>query len=55
VLLAMLLATCLRKFGKFTVPQFICGRFCSKSASTVEEFHIKQAWASSSRARCSAA
>ncbi len=35
VLLAMLLAPYLRKFGKFTVPQFIRDRFYSKSASTV--------------------
>jgi cation/acetate symporter len=35
VLLAMLLAPYLRKFGKFTVPQFIGDRFYSKSASTV--------------------
>jgi cation/acetate symporter len=35
VLLAMLLAPYLRKFGKFTVPQFIGERFYSKSASTV--------------------
>ena len=34
VLLAMLLAPYLRKFGKFLVPQFISDRF-SKSASTV--------------------
>jgi cation/acetate symporter len=34
VLLAMLLAPYLRKFGKFTVPQFIGDRFYSKSAST---------------------
>jgi cation/acetate symporter len=33
--LAMLLAPYLRKFGKFTVPQFIGDRFYSKSASTV--------------------
>jgi cation/acetate symporter len=32
VLLAMLLAPYLRKFGKFTVPQFIGDRFYSKSA-----------------------
>ena len=35
VLLACLLAPYLRKFGKFTVPQFIGDRFYSKSASTV--------------------
>ncbi len=35
VLLAMLLAPYLRKFGKFTVPQFIRDRFYSKAASTV--------------------
>jgi hypothetical protein len=35
VLLAMLLAPYLRKFGKFTVPQFIGDRFYSKSAPTV--------------------
>jgi cation/acetate symporter len=35
VLLAMLLAPYLRKFGKFTVPQFIGDRFYSKSASSV--------------------
>jgi cation/acetate symporter len=35
VLLAMLLAPYLRKFGKFTVPQIIGDRFNSKSASTV--------------------
>ena len=35
VLLAMLLAPYLRKFGKFTVPHFINDRFYSKSASTV--------------------
>jgi cation/acetate symporter len=35
VLLAMLLAPYLRKFGKFTVPQFIRERFYSKSASAV--------------------
>ncbi|WP_374691931.1 sodium:solute symporter family protein [Accumulibacter sp.] len=35
VLLATLLAPYLRKFGKFTVPQFIGDRFYSKSASTV--------------------
>ncbi|NMG69788.1 sodium:solute symporter family protein [Parazoarcus communis] len=35
VLLAMLLAPYLRKFGKFTVPQFIGDRFYSKTASTV--------------------
>ena len=35
VLLAMLLAPYLRKFGKFTVPQFIGDRFYSKSASFV--------------------
>ncbi len=35
VLLAMLLAPYLRKFGKFTVPQFIGDRFYSKSAGVV--------------------
>jgi cation/acetate symporter len=35
VLLAMLLAPYLRKFGKFTVPQFIGDRFYSSAASTV--------------------
>ncbi len=35
VLLAMLLAPYLRKFGKFTVPQFIGDRFYSKAASCV--------------------
>ncbi len=35
VLLAMLLAPYLRKFGKFTVPQFIGDRFYSKKASSV--------------------
>ncbi|MDD3528321.1 MAG: cation acetate symporter [Gallionellaceae bacterium] len=35
VLLAALLAPYLRKFGKFTVPQFIGDRFYSKTASTV--------------------
>jgi len=35
VLLAMLLAPYLRKFGKFTVPQFIGDRFYSKSASLI--------------------
>jgi len=35
VLLAMLLAPYLRKFGKFTVPQFIGDRYYSTSASTV--------------------
>jgi cation/acetate symporter len=35
VLLAMLLAPYLRKFGKFTVPQFIGDRFYSNSARTV--------------------
>jgi cation/acetate symporter len=35
VLLAMLLAPYLRKFGKFTVPQFIGDRFYSQTASTV--------------------
>jgi len=35
VLLACLLAPYLRKFGKFTVPQFIGDRFYSKAASTV--------------------
>jgi cation/acetate symporter len=35
VLLAMLLAPYLRKFGKFTVPQFIGDRYYSQSARTV--------------------
>ena len=35
VLLAMLLAPYLRKFGKFTVPHFFNDRFYSKNASTV--------------------
>jgi cation/acetate symporter len=35
VLLAMLLAPYLRKFGKFTVPEFIGDRFYSKSARSV--------------------
>lgn len=35
VLLAMLLAPYLRKFGKFTVPQFIGDRYYSKKASSV--------------------
>ncbi|MFN3986832.1 MAG: sodium:solute symporter family protein [Rhodocyclaceae bacterium] len=35
VLLAMLLAPYLRKFGKFTVPQFIGDRYYSKSANAV--------------------
>ncbi len=35
VILALLLAPYLRKFGKFTVPQFIGDRFYSSSASTV--------------------
>ncbi len=35
VLLAMLLAPYLRKFGKFTVPQFIGDRYYSKTASSV--------------------
>jgi cation/acetate symporter len=35
VLLAVLLAPYLRKFGKFTVPQFIGDRYYSKTASTV--------------------
>jgi cation/acetate symporter len=35
VLLAMLLAPYLRKFGRFTVPQFFKDRFYSKSASMV--------------------
>lgn len=35
VLLACFLAPYLRKFGKFTVPQFIGERFYSKTASTV--------------------
>jgi len=38
VLLAVLLAPYLRKFGKFTVPQFIGDRYYSKSASTVAVF-----------------
>ena len=35
VLLAMLLAPYLRKFGKFTVPEFIGDRYYSKAARTV--------------------
>src|SRR5210317_2281775 len=35
VLLAMLLAPYLRKFGKFTVPQFIGDRFYSQSARLI--------------------
>jgi cation/acetate symporter len=35
VLLAMLLAPYLRKFGKFTVPQFLGDRYYSKAASCV--------------------
>ena len=35
VLLAMLLAPYLRKYGKFTVPQFIGDRFYSKNARLV--------------------
>jgi cation/acetate symporter len=35
VLLACLLAPYLRKFGKFTVPQFIGDRYYSKAASTI--------------------
>ena len=35
VLLAVLLAPYLRKFGKYTVPQFIGDRYYSKTASTV--------------------
>ncbi len=35
VLLALLLAPYLRKFGKFTVPQFIGDRYYSKTASAV--------------------
>lgn len=35
VLLAMLLAPYLRKFGKFTVPQFIRDRFYSRTAAAV--------------------
>jgi cation/acetate symporter len=35
VLLAMLLAPYLRKFGKFTVPEFICDRFYSKTARNI--------------------
>jgi cation/acetate symporter len=35
VLLAVLLAPYFRKFGKFTVPQFIGDRYYSKAASTV--------------------
>ncbi|WP_020676687.1 sodium:solute symporter family protein [Geopsychrobacter electrodiphilus] len=38
VLLAMLLAPYLRKFGKFTVPQFFGTRYYSKGASTVAVF-----------------
>lgn len=35
VLLALLLAPYLRKYGKFTVPEFIGERFCSKTARVV--------------------
>ncbi len=35
VLLALLLAPYLRRFGKFTVPEFIGERYASKAASTV--------------------
>ncbi len=35
VLLAMLLAPYLRKFGKFTVPEFIGDRFYSQTARIV--------------------
>jgi cation/acetate symporter len=35
VLLAMLLAPYLRKFGKFTVPEFVGDRFYSKAARNV--------------------
>jgi len=38
VLLALLLAPYLRKFGKFTVPQFVGDRYYSKSASVVAVF-----------------
>ncbi|HPE59908.1 MAG TPA: cation acetate symporter [Thiolinea sp.] len=38
VLLAMLLAPYLRKYGKFTVPEFIGDRFYSKSARIVAVF-----------------
>ncbi|AVR89206.1 sodium:solute symporter family protein [Thauera aromatica] len=38
VILAMWLAPYLRKFGKFTVPQFIGDRYYSKTASTVAVF-----------------
>lgn len=38
VLLACLLAPYLRKFGKFTVPQFIGDRFYSKSAAAIAVF-----------------
>ncbi|NIQ94504.1 MAG: cation acetate symporter, partial [Desulfuromonadales bacterium] len=38
VLLAILLAPYLRKFGKFTVPQFIADRYYSKTARTVAVF-----------------
>ncbi len=38
VLLAMLLAPYLRKFGKFTVPEFIGDRFYSPTARTVAVF-----------------
>ena len=38
VLLAMLLAPYLRKFGKFTVPEFIGDRYYSKTARTVAVF-----------------
>src|SRR3546814_1818641 len=35
VLLAMLLAPYLRKFGRFTVPEFIGGRYYSRTARLV--------------------
>lgn len=43
VLLAMLLAPYLRKFGKFTVPQFFGTRYYSKGASTVAVFCLLMA------------
>lgn len=43
VLLAMLLAPYLRKFGKFTVPSFFGTRYYSKGASTVAVFCLLMA------------
>jgi cation/acetate symporter len=61
VLLALLLAPYLRKFGKFTVPEFIGDRYYSKTARMVAVIclivlgHLRdrpddRAWASPSRA-----